>query len=230
MHTRRVFSALTACILLVAGCGVNKSIRVADGETVNGGRATVNGNVSIGADCTVNGDCRTVNGRVAVGAGSQVGSLQSVNGSIKIAENVSVGGDVGTVNGSIKLAANATVEGEVETVNGSVACEVGGSVSEDIATVNGSIHLTRTEVGGNLRTVNGSLTLDDNSRVAGNIFIKGKSTRYGKKKAIEISISDGSIVEGDIVVRDSKRKVKVILSGGGKVLGEIEHAEVIESE
>jgi hypothetical protein len=37
-------------------------------------------------------------------------------------------------------------------------------------------------------------------------------------------------VEGDIVVRDPKRKVNVILSGGGKVLGEIENAEVIERD
>ena len=164
------------------------------------------------------------------GAGSAVGGLQSVNGSIKIAENVSVDGDVGTVNGSIRLAGSVTVEGEVETVNGSVGCDAGGKISHDITTVNGSIRLTQTEVGGNLGTVNGSLTLEEQSRVSGNIFIKGKSTRYGKKKAIEIDISGGSVVEGDIIVRDRKRDVKVILSGGGKVLGEIEGAELVEAE
>jgi hypothetical protein len=74
------------------------------------------------------------------------------------------------------------------------------------------------------------VTLEDRSRVAGNIVIKGKSTRYGKKKAIEIDISGGSVVEGDIIVRDPKREVKVILSGGGKVLGEIEGAELIEHD
>jgi hypothetical protein len=74
------------------------------------------------------------------------------------------------------------------------------------------------------------VTLEDNSKISGNILIKGKSTRYGKKKAIEITIADGSVVEGDIRVRDPKREVKVILSGGGKVLGEIENAEVVEDD
>jgi len=189
MRNIRTLAILTACTLLVTGCGVNKSIQIADGETVDGSKATVNGSVRIGSDCTVRGDCRTVNGRVTVGAGSEVGGLQSVNGSIKIAENVTVDGEVGTVNGSIP----------------------GSVITDDITTVNGSIHLSRTEVGGNLGTVNGSVTLEDNSRVSGNVLIKGKSTRYGKKKPIEIRISGGSVVEGDIIVRDPKRTVKVIL-------------------
>ncbi|MCW8984148.1 MAG: hypothetical protein OQK55_02315, partial [Thermoanaerobaculales bacterium] len=155
---------------------------------------------------------------------------QSVNGSIKIAENTSAEGEVGTVNGSIRLAENVSIEGDVETVNGSVGCEAGCVITDDITTVNGSIELAHTKVGGNLGTVNGSVTLKHGSKVFGNILIKGKSTRYGKKKAIEINISDGSVVEGDIIVRDPKRKVKVILSGGGKVMGEIKNAEVIERD
>ena len=87
MRNARLLIVFTACTLLIIGCGVNKSIRIADGETVDGGKATVNGNVFIGADCTVRGDCRTVNGGVTVGAGSEVGGLQSVNGSIKIRKN-----------------------------------------------------------------------------------------------------------------------------------------------
>jgi hypothetical protein len=65
MRNSRNLAILTACALLIAGCGINKSIRIADGETVDGGKATVNGNVFIGADCTVRGDCRTVNDRSA---------------------------------------------------------------------------------------------------------------------------------------------------------------------
>jgi len=129
MRNVRTLAIFAACTLLVIGCGVNKSIRIADGETVNGGRATVNGNVFIGVDCTVRGDCRTVNGGVTVGSGSEVGGLQSVNGSIKIAENVSVDGEVGTVNGSIRLAENVSIEGDVETVNGSVFCKAGGIIT-----------------------------------------------------------------------------------------------------
>ena len=66
MRKIRTLAILTTCALLVAGCGVNKSIHIADGETVEDGKATVNGNVFIGADCTVRGDCRTVNGGVTV--------------------------------------------------------------------------------------------------------------------------------------------------------------------
>ena len=50
------------------------------------------------------------------------------------------------------------------------------------------------------------------------------------KQTVEITIADGSVVEGDVIVRDPKRKVKVILSGGGKVLGEIENAEIVERD
>jgi hypothetical protein len=97
-----------------------------------------------------------------------------------------------------------------------------------MTTVNGSIHIARTEVGGSLTTVNGSVTLTDTSRVAKDIVIKGKNRRGAKKKPLEITIADGSIVEGNIVVRDPKRQVKVILTGGGKVMGEVENAEVVE--
>jgi DUF4097 and DUF4098 domain-containing protein YvlB len=177
----------------------------------------------------VHGSCRTVNGRVTVGSGSRVGGLQSVNGSITVDENVNVEGDVSTVNGSVRLGTDVEVEGEVETVNGSVVC-TRDVIAGDVTTVNGSIQISRTEVGGNLGTVNGSMTLEDGSRIAGNILVKGKSTRYRRKKAIEIEISDDSVVEGDIVVRDPSREVKVILSGGGKVLGQVSNAEVIEQD
>ena len=41
MRNIRTLAILTACTLLIIGCGVNKSIRIADGETVNGSKATV---------------------------------------------------------------------------------------------------------------------------------------------------------------------------------------------
>jgi hypothetical protein len=36
------------------------------------------------------------------------------------------------------------------------------------------------------------------------------------------------VFEGVVVVRDSKRQVTVILSGGGQVKGEIHNAKVVE--
>jgi len=226
MKTTRILNLLVGLSLVLAGCGVNKSIHVADGEVLESGRSTVNGNVSIGAGCEVRGACRTVNGRVTVGAGSRVGGLQTVNGSIKLADEVSVDGDLGTVNGSITLAENVTVDGSVDTVNGSFAIEPGGSISSDVATVNGSIRVTSSRVGGSLFTTNGDISLLDHSQVAGDVIVKGK-TRHDRKHR-EIRISGGSVVEGDIIVRYAKRKVTVILSDGGQVKGEIRNAEVIE--
>ena len=226
MRPSRILYVLTACCLVLAGCGVNSSIRIADGEKVDGGKTTVNGGVYIGAGCEVRGTCRTVNGRVSVGANSQVQGLQTVNGSIKLAENVSVEGDLGTVNGSITLAENVSVEGDVDTVNGSFDCAGGGSISGTVGTVNGSIRLVGLEVGGSLITANGNISLEESSRVAGDIVIKGKSKRNRQPR--EITITGGSVVEGDIIVRDARRKVTVILSDGGQVKGEIRNAEVIE--
>ena len=53
MKFSRQLLTVVSLTLLISGCGVNKSIHVADGETVDGGRATVNGNVTIGEDCEV---------------------------------------------------------------------------------------------------------------------------------------------------------------------------------
>ena len=43
-------------------------------------------------------------------------------------------------------------------------------------------------------------------------------------------IDGGSVIEGDIIVREPRRKVIVVLSNGGSVIGEIINAEVIERD
>ena len=40
-------------------------------------------------------------------------------------------------------------------------------------------------------------------------------------------LSDGSVVEGDIINNDDRLEVQVILADDSKVLGEIKNAEVI---
>jgi len=59
MKPERTLTALIACCLVLAGCGVNKSIHIADGETVDGGKVTVNGSIRIGDGCEVRGNCQT---------------------------------------------------------------------------------------------------------------------------------------------------------------------------
>jgi hypothetical protein len=226
MKRPRVLCVLAGLSLILAGCGINQTVRVADGEVLDSGRSTVNGSVIIGADCEVHGTCRTVNGRVVVGAGSQVGGLQTVNGSIRLDETVSVTGDLETVNGSIDLAEHVSVAGGVETVNGSLTIGTGGSVADDVSSVNGRIQVATSEIGGDVVTTNGNVSLLDHTQVAGNIIVKGRTPRDGEP--LEILITGASVVQGDIIVRHPDRKVQVFLTEGGRVEGEIHDAEVVK--
>jgi DUF4097 and DUF4098 domain-containing protein YvlB len=175
----------------------------------------------------VRGNCRTVNGRITVGSSTQVGALHTVNGSVDIARDVVVAGSVGTVNGSLSLAENVTVEGDLETVNGALSC-AGGTVTGEASTINGTISLAGTRVGGSVATTNGAERLRGQSRVVGDIVIHGTKPRRPAARPLVITIAEGSVVEGDVIVRDDDRKVQVILESGGTVLGKVVNAEVVD--
>lgn len=218
---------VAACLTAVSACGVNSPIRVADGATVEGDRTTVNGGVSIGAGCEVRGDCRTVNGRVSVGPGSRVGALHTVNGSVRVGRDVTVTGSVGTVNGSVTLEDDTSVDGDVETVNGALSCAP-GTVTGDVSTVNGAITFAGTVVEGEVATANGAIRLRSQARVLGDVVVEGKRRLGGGSRPLEISIAEGSVVEGDVIVRDPKRRVTVILESGGRIAGRVENAQLID--
>jgi hypothetical protein len=59
--------------------------------------------------------------------------------------------------------------------------------------------------------------------VGSGTFVGGLATVNGS-----VTIADGSVVEGDIIVRDPKRKVTVFLTNGGTVKGEVVNAEVVD--
>lgn len=217
MHQRLHTAACLLACLMLASCGVNSPITVEDGATVEGDKTTVNGRIVVGADCTIEGNLRTVNGPVSVGPDSKVQSLKSVNGPIKIDDNVVVTGDLETVNGGIRIGRQVSVDGNLETVNGGVSIASGGSVRGEIRTVNGGIGLDGTEVTGDLVTSNGDITLDNGSRITGNLVIRG--TRGTELKPPTITISGTSIVDGDIEIRDSDRGVRLVLIDGGRVTG-----------
>ena len=158
--------------------------------------------------CVVRGSSRSVNGRIQVGRESEVEDLQTVNGKIRIAKDVKIDGDI-------------------ESVNGSVRCGVGVKVDGRITTINGRIELDHTTVERDIHTTNGDITLEDKTKVKGDIVIEGKKGRGRDYRRLNIRISGGSIVEGKIIVKDRRRDVRVYLSNGGRVLGEVEHAEVI---
>lgn len=205
-----ILSVIAAVALLfTAGCqaGVNRSFSVADGETVDSGFNTVNGSIRVGRDAKVKGSSHTVNGRISVDDGSTVG-------------------DLGTVNGSIRIAEKVTVDGDLESVNGGVECSLGSEVDGDISTVNGDVDLEGTVVDGSIETINGEVTLRDASRVKRDVVIE-RNRGSSSRKTLEIRVLDGSVIEGDVVVKARKRKVKVILADGGEVKGEIDGAEVV---
>lgn len=198
-------------LVLISACdvGVNKTIYVDDGETRRGGINSVNGGVIVGKDCTLKGSCRTVNGRIEIGAGSRVEDLMSVNGSIDVDENVEVRGDVETVNGNISCAAGVAIDGKVQSINGRLRLS-GVTVERDLSSVNGDI------------------ILESQSSVKGDLVIEGRRRgRSNNLHEIRIRIVN-SVVEGDILVEDKDANVTVYLSEGGKVLGKIENAEVVE--
>jgi len=164
--------------------------------------------VSIGRGCTVEGPSKSVNGSVKVGDQSRVEDLTTVNGSIRIGEGV-------------------TVDGDVESVNGTVDLDSGSGVSGKVASVNGSINLRQSIIQRDVRTVNGDIQLRDHSVVKGDIVIEGKFAGSERSRPIEIEVAGGSIVEGDVVVKRNV-DVRLILSEGGKVLGRVEGAEIVD--
>ncbi len=118
------------------------------------------------------------------------------------------------------------VDGDIETVNGGVSCGRGVEIAGGVKTINGKIRLYSTLVSRDVKTINGEITLEDQSRVRGDIVIEGKRRGFEDWNKLTIKIKN-SIVEGDIIVEDEDANVQVYLSDGGKVMGKIEHAEVI---
>jgi len=204
MLQKRTIAALTAglaTLFLIApasAANMNKSIHIDDGAET-GGQSTVNGSISVGEGATIDGSLDTVNGTIRVDDNSKIGDAQTVNGSVRIGDGVTAD-DIGSVNGSIRLGENVTVEGEVSVVNGKISLDKGTTVADDVSNVNGEIILTNAEIGGDLSTVNGDVSLNDGSTLKGNLTVE-KPGGWGWNK--------------------EKRKPKVIIGPGSKVLGTI---------
>ena len=122
---------------------------------------------------------------------------------------------------------NVKIDGDIESVNGSIRCRAGVNVDGRITAINGRIELERTTVERDIHTTNGDITLEDNTKVKGDIVVEGKKGSGRDYNHLDIKISGNSVVEGKIIVKDRRRNVRVYLSNGGRVLGEVENAEVI---
>jgi len=223
MSKALIKSAFTVLLLVmlmavpVYGASVNKSIKV-DAGSESDGATTVNGSISVGDGAVVTGTLKTVNGKIRVDENATIEAAVTVNGSLSIAEGVRAGG-LSTVNGSVSVGEKSTVAGEIGAVNGRIKLEMGSSVAQDVGNVNGDIELEGSEVGGNVKTVNGNVDLRDAAVIKGDLIIEKPSMwGFGDKKSRipEVVIGPGSRVEGSIVL---EREVKLYISKSAEVGG-----------
>jgi predicted acyltransferase (DUF342 family) len=198
-----------ALALALAGPGhaasINKSISIADGVEADG-QSSVNGSISIGAGATIRGSVDTVNGTIRIDDNARVRDAQTVNGSVRVGSGVTAD-DIGSVNGSIRVGENVTVNGEVSVVNGKISLGKGTSVANDVSNVNGEITVAGAEIGGDLTTVSGDVTLEDAATLRGNLIVE-KPHGWGWNRG--------------------KRKPRIIIGPGSKVIGNIELAREVE--
>lgn len=211
IHSIRLVSlALLAVATIACDASINKSISVGEGESVSGGLTSVNGSIRIGDQANVSGGAQTVNGRIKVGDSAQVESLTTVNGSISIGGATQINGDVESVNGSVSTGAGTNVDGDIQTINGGVSLE-------------------GTAVTGSVETRNGSVRLTAGSSVARDVRIEGSAGNFGKG-TLEILLTGGSVIEGDLIIDDKRRKVTLTIDETSSIKGEVRGGEITRAQ
>ena len=222
MHNTHRISAISAgllALLLIApahGLSLNKSIKVEAGSEA-GGQSSVNGSITVGKGAVINGSLKTVNGSIRVAEDVTLKHAETVNGTIRIGSSSSAE-DVSSVNGAIRLGENVRIGGKIEVVNGKISLDTGTKVAEGVSNVNGEITLSGAEVGGNLSTVNGDVSLNDGSTLRGDLVVEkpgGWNWNENKRKP-KVIIGPNSRVLGNIVL---ERKVELFISDSAEVGG-----------
>lgn len=199
------------------GATVNKSVKIEAGSEA-GGASSVNGSITVGENAVVTGNVKTVNGTIRVDEGASIEAASTVNGGVRLSDKVK-SESLNTVNGSIKVGENAAVDGEIQAVNGRITVAAGSTIKDGVSNVNGQIELTGTEVGADLKTVNGDITLEGESVVKGDLIVeKNSGWGWGKSKSRKprIIIGPGSRIEGKIIL---KREVELFISDTAEVGG-----------
>ena len=126
--------------------------------------------------------------------------------------------DIGSVNGSIRLGDNVTVDGEIDVVNGKITLGEGTRVADDVENVNGEITLRGAEVGGDVVTVSGDINLESGASVRGNVVVEkpGGWGRNNERRKPRVIIGPGSVVTGEIRL---EREVELYISESAQVGG-----------
>ena len=187
---RRAILALALATALCTGAIVPASAQQSI-DKVNGGITAAAGQRY--------GDLETVNGGIQLEDGAQLEDASTVNGGIHGGDDVRAG-SLETVNGGVTLGKRAQVA-EASTVNGQLFFDRGSRVRGDVGNVNGSIGLVGTEVGGNIETVSGDITVGADSRVKGHLRVEKPNKHgfsIGKQRVPRIVIGPNAVVDGPL--------------------------------
>ncbi|GJM12689.1 MAG: hypothetical protein DHS20C12_10920 [Pseudohongiella sp.] len=125
------------------------------------------------------GDISSVNGGIDLGSGASAEKLDTVNGGIDLDDRVQIEG-AETVNGGIRVSRDVSVHGSLSTVNGGIQTSPGTVIDKRVTTVNGKIRLRDTRIGENVQTSNGDILITDGSVVEGDIVVKGRRSWVGR--------------------------------------------------
>ncbi len=229
MKIRKILSFLTvfSMIITLSYSSANKPILIKRGTESVKSLSSVNGSIKLSDNCTVNGSITNVNGSITIGDNCIVkDKVKNVNGSIDLGNN-SAAEMVSSVNGSIKIRENVKINGILKSVNGSIKCYSGSFIKDNIETVNGSVKLHGTEVDGSIITVNGYLKLAGKTTIKKDIVVKKSTGSFfnklfgSKRKPLKIKISGNSIIKGDVINKNDDREVILTIESGSKVEGKL---------
>ena len=206
------------------GSSLNKSITVNADETSEG-QSSLNGSITVGKNARIDGSLETVNGSIRIADGVQVEDVETVNGSIRIADKVSAR-NLLTVNGSVTVGEGGGISGDVSAVNGKIGLKDGTKVGGAVTTVNGALDFNGATISGDASTVNGDVTLADKTVIEGDLVIEKPDRSFwnwsdSSRHLPVVTIGPGSRVDGTIVLN---RKVKLFISetaSVGAVSGEM---------
>jgi hypothetical protein len=161
-----------------------------------GGRITTQaGVVTLGADVEVLGGISTGAGAVNVGDGSRTvgGGITTEAGVVTLTTNVKIDGDISTIGGAITIGARSStcgsvistgagvvtlgadvkIGGSINSIAGAITVNAGSTVGGDIiSTGAGVVTLTAVDVGGQVATIAGAITMTD-SRIGGPVEATG---------------------------------------------------------
>ncbi len=215
---RTLTYALAGLLVLAPAYGfnVNQSVSL-PADSTSDGASSINGSVSVGTNAVVNGSLSTVNGSIRVADNVRLQDAETVNGAVRFGNDVTAT-EVNSVNGTIYIGERGNISGEVSVVNGRIHIDPGSTVGGDVSNVNGEIEVEGSAIGGDISTVSGDVLLTGKSVLNGDLIIeKPSGWNWGReRRKPRIVIGPGSIVVGTI---KAEQKIELFISDSAEVGG-----------